>query len=204
MYTRIGASRNKPPKPPNHLPAGLALSAKHPPTGVCQITFRAAIKERRDKHPLINGGSYKVRESGYNLLHERNVVEAIADYVRARPKDRRGTTLVGCVESDKSVRLKRVPEIIARELGYNLIPALEALTLEGVPAADINVVIRSINPQVDHLLADCDAVQMATARSIKPEYDAMKAGNSSMERICAEALGIAEQAVTFCEGYGVL
>jgi hypothetical protein len=89
-------------------------------------------------------------------------------------------------------------------MGYNLIPAIEALTLEGVPEAGIATFLLSIKPQVDQLLADCDAVQMATARSIKSEYAAMKAGTSSMEQICADALSIAELAAAFCERHGVL
>lgn len=181
-----------------------AGAPQRPPTGPCQTTFRSAMKERRSKHPFDRISAYKVRESRDNMHDECRVVASIAEYLRAHPYDRHSSMLRGCTEEDKAHRLKRTPHIIAHELGYNLIPAIEALTLEGVPAADINAFIRSIKPQVDQLLADCDAVQKATARSIKPAYDAMKTGSSSMERICAEALGIAEQAVTFCEGYGVL
>jgi hypothetical protein len=45
---------------------------------------------------------------------------------------------------------------------------------------------------------------MTTGRSIQPEYNAMLAGYSGMEYICAEALRIAEQAVAFCEERGVI
>lgn len=165
--------------------------------------FRAAMQQRKAKYPFDRISAYKVRECRDNLNHELRVVETIADYIQTHPSDRRGTTLVGCVEGDKSIRLKRIPNNIARELGYNLIPAIEALTLEGVPAANIVEFIQSIKPQVDRLLADCDAVQLSTARSIKHEYDAMKAGRSNMKRICAEALRIAKQAVAFCNRHGV-
>lgn len=166
--------------------------------------FRSAMKERRSKCPFDRISAYKVRESRDNMNDECLVVTSIAEYLRDRPSDDHFSMLRGCTEGDKGYRLKRTPRIIARELGYNLIPALEALTVEGVPAADINTFIRSIKPQVDRLLADCDAVHLSTARSIKPEYDAMKAGRSNMERICAKALGIAEQAVTFCVRHGLL
>ena len=166
--------------------------------------FRAAMKERRDKHPLVNGGAYKVRESRYNLLHECNAVRSIAEYLRApRGTYGRSSLLVGCVESDKSARLKRIPKIIAYELGYNLIPAIEALRLEGVPVTGIANFIRSIQPQVDQLLTECDVVQTVTARSIKCEYEAMNAGHSGMVRICAAALSIAEDVVKFCDQHGV-
>jgi hypothetical protein len=112
--------------------------------------------------------------------------------------------LLGCTEQDKAYRLKRVPHIIARELGYNLIPAIEALTVERVPAADVFTYVQSIKPLVDNLLVECDAIQTGTSRSIQGEYDALKAGNSSLERICVKALRIADLAVDFCEQHGVL
>lgn len=166
--------------------------------------FRAAMRDRRANHPLDRISAYKLRESRDNLEYECKVVDSIAVYLRARPCDRHASMLVGCTEEDKAYRLKGVPHIIARELGYNLIPAIEALTVEGVSDADIVAFILSIKPQVDHLLADCDAIQTGISRSIQPEYDALKAGNSSMEHICAEALRIADMAVDFCEQHGVL
>lgn len=171
---------------------------------VPSTVFRSAMRERKTSYPFDRISAYKVRESGDNLQHECRVVASISKYLCAPHRYGRAGILVGCVESDKSIRLKCIPHNIARELGYNLIPALEALTLEGVPAADIATFIRSIKPQVDQLLADCDAVERATTRYITPEYERMKAGSSLMERICADALDIGEQAVVFCKLHGVL
>lgn len=171
---------------------------------VPSTVFHSAMRERKTNYPFDCISAYKVRESGDNLQHECRVVASISGYLCARPCDRHSSMLVGCVESDKSVRLKCIPHNIAHELGYNLIPAIEALTSEGVPAAAIATFIRSIKPQVEQLLADCDAVERATSSSIQPEYARMKAGSSRMERICADALDIAEQAVEFCKQRGVL
>jgi hypothetical protein len=162
------------------------------------------MRERKTSYPFDRISAYKVRESGDNLQHNLKTVRSIAEYLRARPADRRSSMLVGCAEEDKADRLKRVPEIIAHELGYNLIPALEALTLDGVPEADIITFLQSIKPNVDRILTDCDAIQVATARSIKSEYAALKAGYSPSEAVCADALDVAEQAVAFCKEHGVL
>ena len=166
--------------------------------------FRSAMRDRRANHPLDRISAYKLRESRDNLQHGRDVVASITDYQRARPCDRHSVSLVGCTPEDTASLLKRFPGIIARELGYNLIPAVAALTVEGVPAGDINTFIQSIKPQVDQLLVDCDAIQTGNARSIKPEYAAMTAGNSELMRLSKEALHIAEQAVVFCEQHRVL
>lgn len=166
--------------------------------------FLAAMKRRVANHPFDRISAYKIRECRDNLKHNLNTVASIADYLCARRSERHPSMLVGCTEEDKGYRLKRVPEIVADELGYNLIPAIKALALEAVPAVDINLFVRTIKPQVDRLLADCDVVQRATARSIMPEYGALKAGYSSMEQVSADALYIAEQAVAFCEQHAVL
>lgn len=169
----------------------------------CSKIFRAAIKDRRDKYPFDRISAYKVRESRDNLQHNLKTVGSIAEYLRARPRDRHSSMLVGCAEDDKAYRLKQVPEIIARELGYNLIPAIEALTVEGVPAADVTKYMRAILPDINRLINECDAIQKATARAIKFEYEAMKASRLGMERICAAALRIAEDSVKFCDQHGV-
>lgn len=166
--------------------------------------FRTAMRDRQTNHPFDRISAYKVRESRDNLAHERAVVASIADYLRARPGYGRCSILLGCTEEDKAHRLKCIPQNIAHELGYSLIPAVSALALEGVPAVDINLFIRAIKPQVDRLLADCDAVRRATARSIKPEYAALKAGYSPIEQISADALNIADKAVAFCKTHGLL
>jgi hypothetical protein len=166
--------------------------------------FRAAVRDRRANHPLDRISAYKLRESRDNLEYECRVVASISEYLRTAPCYGHAGILLGCVESDKSVRLKRIPQNIAHELGYNLIPAIQALTVEGVPAADIVAFILSIKTLVDNLLAECDAIQTGISRSIQVEYSRMKAGSSRMERICADALDIAEQAVEFCKQHGVL
>ena len=169
-----------------------------------RTVFHRAMRDRRTNHPLDRISAYKVRESRDDLHHNLRTVGSIAVYLRARPCDRHSSMLLGCTEQDKAYRLKRVPHIIARELGYNLIPAIEALTVERVPAADVFTYVQSIKPLVDNLLVECDAIQTGTSRSIQGEYDALKAGNSSMEHICAEALRIADLAVDFCKQHGVL
>jgi hypothetical protein len=169
-----------------------------------RTVFLRAMEDRITDRPFETISAYKVRKSRDNLHDNLRTVASIAVYLRTRPRDRHPSMLLGCVEDDKAYRLKRVPQIIAHELGYNLIPAIEALTVEGVPAGDIVTFIGSIKGRVDQLLADCDAIQTGISRSIQGEYDALKAGNSSMELICAEALRIADLAVDFCEQHGVL
>jgi hypothetical protein len=111
--------------------------------------------------------------------------------------------LGGCTTEDKSIWLKDLPGNLAYEFGYNLIPALQALNVEGVPEATIDRFIQSIKGDVCQLLKDCDAMQTDTGLSIKGEYARMKAGCSEMLRICNDALVIADQAVSLCDTHAV-
>ncbi len=167
--------------------------------------FHAAMKQRKANHPFNRISSHKVRESRHNLHHEANVVGSIAEYLRApRGSYGRPSMLVSCTEEDKGYRLKRVPEIVAHELGYNLIPALRALGVEGPRSRHhrLSPVDQTAGGSDPH--PDCDAIQMATARSIKSEYAALKAELPPLEAVCADALDVAEQAAAFCKEHGVL
>jgi hypothetical protein len=166
--------------------------------------FLGAMKERQVKHPFLRVSAYKVRESRDNLHHEGDVVASIAAYLRSPPCYGRSNILVGCTEGDKAGRLKAVPENIARELGYNLIPAIKALELEGVPIAEIALFIRSITADVDQILADCDIIKTATSRSITHEYADLKAGQSALAATCADASYVADRALGFCKSHRVL
>lgn len=204
MYTYRQIGGSKPPKPTNHLPAGGMASRSANKGQSCHSAFRSWMKMRRSKYPFDRVSAYKVRESRSNLEYEGRAAASVAQYLTTKPGYGRAGILVSCTEVDKAVRLKRIPNNIAYELGYNLIPALAALTVEGVPEADISNFITSIMPKVDRLLNDCEAVRLATARSIQREYGSMRQGRSEMAVLCERALNIADQAVAFCRQHGVL
>ena len=143
--------------------------------------FHIDMARRQAERPFERVSAYKVRESWANLRDNLRAVRSIADCVRSGSPRCHRTELYGCTKGDKAQRLKRVPMIIAHELGYNLIPAVKALTLEGVPAAEIDAFISSIVPQIEKLLADCDNAHRSTRRFVCQEYEAMTVGTSSIE-----------------------
>jgi hypothetical protein len=169
----------------------------------CRENFDAALQHRRSRHPFDRISAYKVTESQKNIQHEADVVASVAAYVRNGAKRASASALLGCTPEDKAMRLKDVPRNIARELGWNLVPAIEALAVEGIPARYVGAFIRSIRGDVKQILCDCDAIQSETSCSIQHEYARMRAGHSEIGRVCGEALDIAERAVRFCRRHGV-
>lgn len=190
----------KPPKPPNHLPAGrLTSPAKLDARGI----FRDGMAKRIKERPFDRISAYKIRESRDNIEHELRVVLGLEAYLWSKPSRRNPYVLVGCTPEDKAQRLKKIPRVIATELGENLIPAIEALHVEGIPQKDVDALVASLRSSVIKLLDDCDNVLAVTARSIRDEYGAIKNGTSGSEEICRDALRIADRALDFAKKYGV-
>ncbi len=166
--------------------------------------FKASMSDRIAHRPFVDISAYKVRESFENIESMCSTVVEIINVVSKGATHSSPVRLGGCTSEDKGIWLKDLPGNLARELGYNLIPAIEALSVEGVPTAAIRAFVQSIKGSVHQLLADCDAVQAATSRTIKGEYALMKHGRSSALRLCNDAFQIADQAKRFCHLHGVL
>jgi hypothetical protein len=165
--------------------------------------FRAAMKERQVEHPFLRVSAYKVRESRENVASMIATVTEIIDLVSIGKNPSVPILLGCCTSQDKAVWLKDLPGNIAHELGRNLVPAIQALNVEGVPDAAIKKFVQSIKRSVNQLLTDCDAIQVNTSRSINGEYARMRAGCSEMLGICYDTLSIADQAVALCDAHGV-
>jgi len=165
----------------------------------CQQVFTAAKAQRIAHRPFDRISAYKVRESRYNLHHECEVVASIAAY-RATSHGYCGPHLVGCTTEDMGLRLKNIPSNIARELGANLIPAVEALVVEGVPRQAVKTFVNSISPRLQQLILDCDFIHSFAGRNGMGKRARLEASAA----LCDEALDIADAAVVFCGLQGVL
>ncbi len=199
INSKVGGT--KPPKQPNHLTGGRMPSpSKLGARGI----FRNAMQERLTRRPFDRISAYKIRDSRKNIEHELGVVLGLEAYLWAKPSRRNPYVLVGCTLEDKAQRLKKIPRVIATEFGENLIPAVEALHVEGIPQKDIDAFVASLKSSVFRLLDDCDDVMAVTARSIRDEYSAIRIGTSGSEEICRDALGIADAAMDFAKKHGVL
>lgn len=168
-----------------------------------RTAFLRAMEDRIAYRPFETISAYKVRESRDNIARMIATLTEIISVVSNGKSDPVPILLGGCTTEDKAIWLKDLPGNLARELGENLIPAVQALNVEGVPQAAMDAFVQSIKGKVCQLLKDCDAMQTETGQSIKGEYARMKAGCSEMLRICDGALRIADQAAAFCNSHRV-
>ena len=101
----------------------------------CKKSFAEGHKGR-EKHPLCNGGEYKLKETLRTLEKYLLELDRIADYKKTRnPSDRRtkGYALRHCTPDDMNIWLKDLPPHIAHTLSYSIIPATAALIGDGIP-----------------------------------------------------------------------
>ena len=169
-----------------------------PPT-----VFLRAMEDRIANCPFETISAYKVRESRGNIASLIQTLTEVISVVSGGESHPVPILLGGCTTEDKAIWLKDLPGNLAHELGYNLISAVKSLSVEGVPEAAIKGFVQSIKGRVCQLLNDCDAMQTETGWSIKGEYARMKLGCSEMNRICQDALALADQAVALCEHHEV-
>jgi hypothetical protein len=173
------------------------------PKPTCYEIYQAAFDRRQNNHPFDRVSAYKIRESRGNLHHELELLCSVQSYLATPKAVRRASQLVGCIPEDLARRVKQVPTNIAVEFGYNLVPAVLALTVEGVSSSSVSELASDVKHKLDALLDDCDAACLASKLSASRLYRDLRHGTSCLPQLCLDACGIANLAVSFCDEQGV-
>jgi hypothetical protein len=150
----------------------------------CKKSFAEGLKGR-EKHPLCNGGEYKLRE---NLLMFNSYfleLARITNYKKAPSEDRRtkGYALRHCTPDDMNIWLKDLPPHIAHTLGYCIIPATVALIKDGVPQDKVDALYAEAVEYSLALVERLSSGDLTTHRLKKAIADAV----GLIRRVLAEA-----------------
>ena len=135
----------------------------------------------------------------------RYIVECYTDVkptigdLRHPPRHRGPIALVSCTTDDKALRLKRMPADVAEMFGYDVLPAIAALTGDGVPLHDVQRALGQIQRRVESLLDECDVQHTRLKAGIKAEYSDMKAGYSELYGLLNDAMDIVRDALAVQE-----
>lgn len=161
------------------------------PKTTCHDTF-AKVQLRRRSYPL-EAGAYKLREARHKLLRMMDTVDAIGAYLRKPSSVRLGSSLGPCCTTDdKGDWLKNLPKQVSEMLGYDILPAIAALTGDGVSQTDVAVKLDLAQARANQLLKDCEAHRMRLKEGAKREYAAIKSGRSELYAILIDADRIAQ------------
>lgn len=162
-------------------------------TTPCHDTFDRA-QARRKQHPLTSGAS-KLRDACQGLAKDQQTMETIGDFLRHPKRYGVGQYLGGCTTDDKAQWLKRIPLNVAETLGHDILPAIRALTGDGVLAPEVEAELKSATSRAMSLLADCEEQHARMKAGIKYEYANIKNGYSEVYGLLSEAYSIASQAL---------
>lgn len=162
-----------------------AQTAQHRSTGHRSASSqspcrRAFVKGQKDRRGFpLSAGLYKLEEL-HRMLSEMVVsIDAIVRWVRhGRPPREDWSFGSLCTNEDKASWLKSLPRVIARELGYTLIPAVKALGGDELTGPQVHRLALFATARAEALVTDCDELDWRLRPAIDAEYAAMNAGES--------------------------
>ena len=149
----------------------------------------------RLKYPLCKG-ECKLRETRSRLSHMQETMYQIGEYLKNSSHFYKGQILGHCCTTeDKAYWIKSIPAQVAELLGYNILPAIAALTNDGLSKRYTDATLDIANGMAKALLKDCERQQTRLKGGISAEYDNMKTGYSEVHGLLVEADRIAEDAL---------
>ena len=122
----------------------------------CNEVYQNA-RKRRAKHPL-KSGRYKLEETLLDL-HRLEVTLALKGRFPA-PYDifEKGLPHPVCMPKEFRSWGRKLPHILADDLGYYLLPAVESLVGDGMPTAEVHNILSRIEPEVTKSLEAAETI----------------------------------------------
>ena len=122
----------------------------------CSEVYQKA-HERRAKHPL-KSGRYKLDEAIWGL-YRLEVTLALKGWP-PNPYDilEKGLPHPVCMPKEFWSWGRKLPHILADDLGYYLLPAVESLVGDGMPTAVVHNILSRIEPEVTKSLETADTI----------------------------------------------
>jgi hypothetical protein len=167
-------------------------------TETCHQAFQRGLEDR--KAYSLSSGARRLREALDGPHRVRETINNIAEDLRFKRRRSSYPRPLGCCTSEeKATWLKSVPTMLAYDLGYNVIPAIRALRLDGVPDHVIRGCIDRAKEAVATIINQCEEARITLSYGIRLEYTRLRAGEStilplvqSIEDLIEDALQDAE------------
>ena len=136
--------------------------------------------------PLRNG-EYKLNEAYRSFVGWRDEIARISAFKHHKASRH---SLRHCTPDDCAKWLKDLPEAIAFELAYKVLPGINALAADGILQSRCNSALSHATPTVYQLVGDCNLARLIVSRRIADEYEHMKGGGSYLSPLVSEAIRI--------------
>lgn len=159
----------------------------------CRDAFARALTQR--KSIPFPSGVFKLREAERQLADIEQTLVKIESLASAGARQRTPLLLGSCTTSDKAAWLKGLPRQIAELHGDLIVPAVEALTTDGLSRRALDELSRTLAEKTATIIAKCDDAHQAVRQSVAVEYAAMRAGRSIIRDLVAESLALVRSAL---------
>lgn len=151
-------------------------------------TFQTAQRNRQN-YPL-RTGEYKLVETQRLLKSYPEEVQRIADMKNNPNNPEYRHRLHRCAPVDCGIWLKGLPNAIADLMGYNVVPAIDALVGDGASYSDVQRIKGMFSGRINDLIQGCDSAQHVLKQGISVEYGNFKRGDSILAGLTGEAESI--------------
>lgn len=158
----------------------------------CRDAFDRGQSDRQPHR--LKTGAYKIGNVRDDLTRSLRTMDAIRAFKCRRRHSRRPAPLGCCTSEEMPLWIKRQPEALAHQLGYDLLPAIAALGGDGVPDADVADALCELRPEIDALVQRCEWEHARLQSAVRYEYTALRAGRSALCKLMEDARSLAEAA----------
>ncbi|BDW86633.1 hypothetical protein [Roseicyclus marinus] len=159
----------------------------------CRRAFEKGQADRR-AHPLTSG-AYKLRDVIDSLTKDLAAINEIRDYLLNRKGYARPAYLVRCTSDDMAIWLKGLPEDLAHQFGYDVLPAIDALQGDGVPHLYVDAAVRQFTRRIHVYVDDCEIQRIRLKSGIAGEYASIRSGYSDLYGLITNGLRITHDAL---------
>ena len=140
-------------------------------------------------------GDYKLRESRFSLAVMLETLEQVKAYQLSSPSEYE-RSLGCCTSYDAATWIEGLPAGIARELGYNILPAIAALAADGVPDSVVQMEAGFSYQDALIQVDNCDAVgRVLHAGGINLEIERLLRHRSLVVPLIHRAMGMIDDAL---------
>lgn len=157
--------------------------------------FHDAVLERR-KYPLLRGGRYKLQETADRLHRNSLNLDAMIEYSHRKQGP---SVFLTCTWSDRAPWLRHALLDVPYQLGYNVVPAVDALVFDGVDEPQLASLESWARQQTFSLLSQVDSALSLTQKSLNAEYSLWKANDSMIRVLLDRAVNLADEIINYAD-----
>jgi len=158
------------------------------PSGPCSLSLKAGLVQRAD-HPLPSG-LYKLRDAKREISRNLEEFQLLARLLQSK-QPLRGN----CTYGDHALWVKKWPTELAFELGWKVLPSIEALVGDGISDEKVKNCLPGYFRRIANLVNQCEVISPQITGPIGNEYKRWRNKKSLITPLFETALGIIESAL---------